>query len=324
MFRLKAQNKGIDLSVELDSEMEFFARFDISKVKQVLINLLDNSLKFTDQGFVKLQAQKISGPILQQPFFSAREPQALIQFQVIDTGYGIAEEDLKSLFEPFLQTESGQKSQQGTGLGLSICQTLVQLIGGSIEVNSTLHEGSCFSVNIPVEVEQKKSEQSHISGKIVKLKDGIQPPKILIIEDTWENRKVLSHLLQSVGYSIREAKDGQEGFDVWTQFEPDLILMDIQMPVWNGLKTTQMIRGQPHLKQPTIIALSASALDSQKTEALASGCDEFISKPFQEQPLLETIADYLNVNYSVEICPEDEPTSGIGDFEIVQDSFSRP
>ena len=97
-------------------------------------------------------------------------------------------------------------------------------------------------MNIPVEVEQKKSEQSHISGKIVKLKDGIHPPKILIIEDTWENRKVLSHLLQSVGYSIREAKDGQEGFEVWTQFEPDLILMDIQMPVWNGLKTTQMIQ----------------------------------------------------------------------------------
>ena len=111
MFRLKAQNKGIDLSVEIDSEVAFIARFDISKVKQVLINLLDNALKFTDQGFVKLQAQKISGPISQQPFFSTKKTQALIQFQVIDTGYGIAEEDLKSCL---LYTSPSPRDQRGS------------------------------------------------------------------------------------------------------------------------------------------------------------------------------------------------------------------
>ena len=323
MFRLKAQNKGLQLTVEIDSEVDIFAKIDISKVKQVLINLLDNALKFTDKGVVQLQVKRIAGPSSKLDLFSKNAATALIQFQVSDTGYGISQDDLKSLFEPFLQTESGQKSKQGTGLGLSICKTLMHLIGGTIEVRSTLHQGSCFYFDIPVEIEQKKSPRSIISGKIVRLKDGVKPPKILIVEDTWENRKVLSHLLQSVGYSIREAKDGQEGFEVWTQFEPDLILMDIQMPVWNGLKTTQMIRGQAHLKQPTIIALSASALNSQRIEAIEAGCDAFISKPFQEHYLLESIAEYLDVTYAVELYPDENPAKAMEDAQLEPHCFEK-
>ena len=194
-------------------------------------------------------------------------------------------------------------------------------MGGSITVKSKLHQGSCFYFNIPVEIEQNNIRKNNISGKIVRLEDGVRPPKILIVEDTWENRKVLSHLLESVGYSIREAKDGQEGFDVWTQFEPDLILMDIQMPVWNGLKTTQMIRGQTHLKQPIIIALSASTLDNHRSDALVAGCDEFIGKPFQEQPLLEAIARHLNVNYTIEMFSEPPQIQDSTPTQIQPDSL---
>ena len=282
MLRLKAQAKNIDLIIRYSDRVPQYIQTDEQKLRQVLINLLANAVKFTFQGEVRLTINHN----LQKPH--------QLNFEVRDTGSGIAPEELDTLFIPFVQTQTGRQSQSGTGLGLSICQEYVELMGGKIEVESQVDCGSSFSFTIPIQI-GKPTIPVLESRRVIGLQPGQIAPKILVAEDRWENRQFLVRLLEMIGFEVKEAVDGSEAIAIWSDWSPDLILMDLQMPVLDGYEATQHIKRSD--KSVAIIAITASQFKEQKRFTLSSGCDDLINIPFKEEDLWAKIALYLNIEY---------------------------
>ncbi|WP_193199104.1 hybrid sensor histidine kinase/response regulator [Nostoc sp. MG11] len=299
MLRLKAESKGLQLIFERTPEVPQYVLTDESKLRQVLINLLGNAIKFTEEGGVILRVG-----IKQEKVETRQNSQSsscLLHFEIEDTGPGIAPDELEKLFKPFIQTETGRKSQQGTGLGLTISQQFVRLMGGNIAVSSTLDQGTIFAFDIkisPAEVAKVKTRQ--LKRRVIGLEPNQPKYRILVVEDKWENRLLLVKMLTSLGFEVREAENGQEGVNLWETWEPHLIWMDMRMPVMNGYEATKQIK--THLKgQATIIiALTASAFDEERSVILSTGCNDFVRKPFREEVILNKMAQYLGVRYIYE------------------------
>ncbi|MBR8826563.1 MAG: response regulator [Gomphosphaeria aponina SAG 52.96 = DSM 107014] len=288
MFQLKAESKGLQLIFELDPQIPQYIKTDESKLRQVLINLLSNGIKFTETGGVSLRVSK--------------SKENIILCEVNDTGAGIAADELDKLFQAFVQTETGIKSGQGTGLGLPISQKFVQLMGGEITVTSKLGEGSTFSFEITISVVKESEIQTSVMPKKV---IGIAPNqptyRILVVEDKPDNRLLLVKLLTAVGFTeVKAAENGQEGIEIWESWEPHLILMDMRMPVMNGYEATKKIKATLKGQATVIIALTASAFEEQRSMVLSAGCDDFIRKPFQEEELLTKIGKCLSLEYIYE------------------------
>jgi CheY-like chemotaxis protein len=224
-----------------------------------------------------------------------------ISFEVSDTGSGIAQEEIDSLFEPFTQTATGRKSQQGTGLGLPISRSFVQLMGGDITVSSTVGQGATFKFDVLL----KKARVTDIqvqqpSQRVIGLAPEQGEYRLLVVEDTRVSRLLLVKLLTSVGFQVREASNGEEAIALWQSWEPHLILMDMQMPVMDGYEATQQIKSHVQGQATVIIALTASAFEENRSHILSIGCDDFIRKPFREEVLFSKIADHLGVCYVYE------------------------
>ncbi|BAQ65453.1 GAF domain-containing hybrid sensor histidine kinase/response regulator [Geminocystis sp. NIES-3709] len=291
IFQLKAEKKKLKLNIIYEKNIPRYVRLDSSKLKQILINLLNNALNFTKVGEVNLIVKSIN-------FNNNNDDKVLLYFEVKDTGIGIHPSDLELIFEPFEQTLAGINLQQGTGLGLSISKSFVELMGGNLKVKSKINKGSSFYFQLPINVIQNNQSQNNfVTSSIINLKLPNISIKILIVEDIEANRQLLSDLLISIGFQVYIAKNGQEGFDLWQKYSPELILMDLQMPILNGIETTKKIRSYNELLQPIIIAISASAFEKDIQEAIASGCNDFISKPFRENILLEKISYHLKLEY---------------------------
>ncbi len=299
MLGLKAASKGLNLIFDYES-IPSHIYTDAPKLRQVLINLLGNAIKFTEQGKVKLKVSLVPD-----------SPPITLNFQVQDTGCGIASEELATLFEPFVQTQSGQKSQQGTGLGLTISQRFVQLMGGNIQVESKLGKGTKVQFAIQVqEAEALKVQevQSQSSQQVVGLEANQPSYRLLVAEDTTVSRQLLMHLLKSVGFEVKGAANGQEALQIWDSWQPHLIWMDMRMPVIDGYEATKKIRAQQQAQLKSeqspiitkIIALTASAFDEERERVLAVGCDDFVSKPFQEESIFSKMALHLGVRYIYE------------------------
>ena len=290
MLRLKAENKGLKLFFIQDKNIPRYIKTDESKLRQILINLLSNAIKFTSQGMVKLQVKILD-----------RNSKATnLLFEVIDTGMGIAATEIKFLFEPFVQTESGIKSQQGTGLGLAISRKFAQLMGGNITVTSELGQGSTFRVTLPVQSVAEVPIKLRETRRVIGLARDQPTYRILIVEDRWENRLLLRNLLEPLRFEVREAENGQEGIAIWQEWHPHLILMDRQMPIMNGIDATKYIKAHSLTSETVIIALTANVFMKQRSEIVAAGCDDFITKPFKEEILFEKIAQHLSVIYLYE------------------------
>ncbi|MBE9118199.1 PAS domain S-box protein [Lusitaniella coriacea LEGE 07157] len=313
LFQLKAKSKGLQLILERDRAVPQFVRTDENKLRQVLINLLGNGIKFTQTGGVTLQLSVIS----QQSSVSKEpgEPEnsaVILHFAVEDTGVGIATEELERLFDPFVQTESGRKSQQGTGLGLSISRKFVQLMGGELAARSKLGEGSAFEFEIPVAIARKAEIPPQTQTQRVRCLAPNQPQyRVLVVEDIVENRLLLSQILQSVGFEVIEAKNGLDAIAQWQTHSPHLIWMDLRMPVLNGIKATQRIRERERQNStpPTkIIAITASAMEEERAALLAAGCDDFVRKPVKESLILEKMKQHLNLRYLYDSEPSPEKT----------------
>ena len=298
MLRLKAEEKGLELFFTQDKNIPRYIRTDESKLRQILINLLSNAIKFTTVGIVELQVKILDSVTTKSTDDDVRVTNLL--FNVIDTGMGIAETEIPSLFESFVQTESGIKSQQGTGLGLAISRKFAQLMGGNITVTSEVNQGSTFSVTLPVESVSEMAVKLRETRKVIGLAPDQPSYRILIVEDRWENRLLLRNLLDTLGFKIREADNGQKGISVWQEWHPHLIFMDLQMPIMNGLTATQHIKAHDLNSETVIIALTANVFTKQRSEILAAGCDDFITKPFKEEIIFEKIAQYLAVTYLYE------------------------
>jgi CheY-like chemotaxis protein len=236
---------------------------------------------------------------------------------VTDTGFGIPEHELESIFEPFVQSRTQTSHLEGTGLGLSISRQFARLMGGDLWAESHYGQGSQFFLEVPIEIETPLHlSHPEPSSRPIALAPE-QHYRILVVEDNWENRHFLVQLLQLFGFEVEIAEDGEQAITIWQRWQPHLIWMDLLMPVMDGLTATQVIRqkiadqqqiaataatsestpnGTPFVI-PKIIALTASAFDSDRTKALAAGCDSFVCKPLSESVILETLKQVLKVEY---------------------------
>lgn len=291
MLELQATSKQLDLNFKIDDNIPTYIYADESKLRQSLINLLGNAIKFTVQGMVNLRVKlgKVNHDLLQ------------IWFEIQDTGPGIDPQEMNLLFEPFSQTKTGRESQQGTGLGLSITQQFINLMEGEIEVSSQLGKGTIFRFDIQAkkaETVTRKGETSQ--GRVIALAENQPQYRILVVDDNWTNRKLVVKLLNPLGFQIREAENGQEAIAIWEQWEPHLIFMDMRMPVMDGYEATQVIKRHLKGQATVIIALTASALQQEKSIILSAGCDDFVRKPFRVEQLLKTIVKHLGVRFIYE------------------------
>lgn len=309
MFRFKAEAKSLQLIFERSLDLPVYVHTDESKLRQILINLLGNALKFTQEGGVTLRVRTKTPnphclvPHSQLPFIPTKNPEfpTYLHFEIEDTGLGIAPHDFEKLFKPFMQTESGQKSQQGTGLGLTISQQFVRLMGGDITVKSTLGQGTIFSFEIqisPAEIAEVQTKQ--LKRRAIGLETNQPKYRILVIEDKRENRLLLVKMLSSLGFEVRAAENGLEGVSLWKSWEPHLIWMDMRMPEMDGYEATRQIRATLKGEATVIIALTASAFEEERSLILSTGCNDFVRKPFREEVILDKIAKYLGVRYVYE------------------------
>ena len=289
LFQLKADDKGLQLFFERDTHVPQYVRIDKLKLRQVLINLLDNAIKYTQKGIVTLRVGGELGKY-QQP--------TTIHFEVEDTGAGIAPEELDKLFEPFVQTQSGMEAQEGTGLGLPISQNFVQLMGGELTVSSKVGHGTAFKFEIPVRIiDAQEVQNQEPQSRDIALEPNQPRYRVLVVDDKATNRRLLVKLLEPLGFEIEEASNGQEAVAIWERWEPHLIWMDMRMPVMDGYEATKQIKSQLKGQATVIIAITASILEEERAVVLSVGCDDFVRKPLRESVIFEKIAEHLGVRY---------------------------
>jgi len=290
MLRLRVEEKGLALLVEVDRGVPKELRGDPAKLRQVVLNLLGNAIKFTDVGSVRVRAE------LRGEF-----PQHRLWVEVEDTGRGISVDELPRLFRPFEQTKSGRVSQDGTGLGLTISQHFVRMMSGEIEVRSEPGVGSSFSFEVEVAVGPKAAEIGASSvpsaQRIVGLAPGQPRWRLLVVEDRWQNREILRSFLEPVGFDLREAVNGEEAVAIAEEWAPHLIWMDIRMPVMDGVEATRRIKLLPGGAAMVVIAVSANVFEGDRSRMEAVGCADFVAKPFRAQVLFELLTRYLGCTY---------------------------
>ncbi|AFY83054.1 PAS domain S-box protein [Oscillatoria acuminata] len=296
MLQFKAHEKNLLLSTEVTPNVPLYIRADQAKLRQVLINILGNAIKFTQRGAITLRVHRGSGEF---EWGNHRDYSTeFLQFEVEDTGPGIAPEEMNLIFESFGQTETGRKSGQGTGLGLPISRQFVRMMGGEIQVNSVVGVGSTFIFVIQVEeVDPSEVPQTQSKGMVIGLAPDQPTKRILVVDDMLESRLLLVKLLGSIGFEVREAENGQEAIATSLQWQPDLILMDIRMPIMDGYEATKQIKAIVGSHKPAILALTASVFEEDRSAVFAAGCDDFLRKPLEKDELLEKIGHHLNTGY---------------------------
>ncbi|MBD0335562.1 MAG: response regulator [Cyanobacteria bacterium Co-bin13] len=300
MFRLRAESKGLQLVFERTPEVPQYVRADEGKLRQVLINLLGNALKFTQQGRIVL---RVSPGATSEGVSEPADPTRVsLQFEVEDSGSGIPPADLETIFDAFIQSRNIDQSKGGTGLGLAISRQFIQLMGGDIQVKSQLGQGTCFQFCIQVGLAQQPEEQGLPARKVVALLPHQPHYRILVVDDHPDNRRVISSLLRQVGFEVREAVDGEGAIALTTAWSPHFIWMDMRMPVLDGYEATRQIKAMPD--PPVIVALTASVFEDKREAVMAAGCDAFVRKPFYEHDIFDKLAEYLGVEY----CYEDSPS----------------
>jgi PAS domain S-box-containing protein len=291
MFRQRAEAKALNFEMLVDGESVPYVVADEGKIRQVLINLLGNAIKFTRSGRIGLHAT------VEQ----RGDDRLWLVARVEDTGSGISDEDHKILFEPFTRAKGTLNTQEGTGLGLAITRSYAALMGGDVRFTSSLGVGSLFHFEIPMgRVAAGVAVRRSALRRVVGIRRGTKAPGILVVDDQFENRDWLTKLLTSIGFSIQCADNGETAIRNWEQWSPRLILMDLHMPVMNGLEATRRIKADPRGKETAIVVLTASVLDDDRRTVFESGADEFLAKPCREDELLEKIRTILNIDYDYE------------------------
>lgn len=281
MMSVRAKAKGLPFILERGPSLPRYVRADERKLKQVLINLAGNAVKFTQQGEITLKAK-------------ADNSGRILRFEVEDTGPGIDTKAISALFESFVQ---GNHDQEGAGLGLFISRKLVEFMGGQIAVQSEMNQGSVFSFYIPCESVTAAEIAPPKAHRVASLAPGQTPPRILVTEDKPENRLLMTKTLRSKGFEVVEAVTGIEAVQLFELHQPDLVLMDMRMPVMDGYEAIKRIRSTEQGKTTPIIAVTASAFEEDRQKILALGADDFIRKPVQDVELFEKIRLLLGIAY---------------------------
>jgi signal transduction histidine kinase/DNA-binding NarL/FixJ family response regulator len=285
LFSLAARDKGLFLHVECAPDLPRTIHADAGKLRQVLINLLGNAFKFTQEGGVALRlgcAETAGG--------------VRLSCAVTDTGPGIAADELGRLGKAFVQAQAGRDAREGTGLGLAISSSFVQLMGGELTMTSVLGKGTTAIFHIPFKP-AVATDLPAAPAHPVRLAPGQPIRRVLAVDDLAEGRQLLTRLLTPLGFEVREAANGREALELWESWKPDLIFMDMRMPVMDGREATRRIRALARGADTAIIALTASSLESERQEILADGCDDFLPKPFQEDVLFDMLHRHLGVEF---------------------------
>jgi len=292
MMQERAEKKGLELFLDQASSFPRFIIGDATKIRQILVNLVSNAIKNTNQGHVSLRLTTTS---------NNHSAYVSLNFEVEDTGIGISAKELPLIFSAFVQA-GNQASQNGTGLGLAISHQYIDLMQGTISVTSELGKGSLFKLGLPVQKVDEKmipSLNSESSNRIIGLTpDSLKKQyRILIVEDQFENRLLLQRLLENVGYQVQHAVNGQEGVEKFSLWKPDFIWMDRRMPVMGGIEAIQKIRAHPDGDKVKIVAVTASVFDQERQILLESGASEIVNKPYTHDEIFSCMAKYLDVKY---------------------------
>ena len=307
IMRIRANQKGIELIYQADPNLPYGIIADEKRLRQVLINLLGNAVKFTDTGKVVFQVKNCQEQSSQSVELSANKIETTpesnshlsktIEFKIQDTGVGIPKEKIETIFAPFEQVGERMKKSEGTGLGLAISSQIVNLMGSKIKVESQLGVGSTFSfaTKFPLSCDWVQSV-SNLEGKQILGYKGGQKT-ILVIDDRWENRSVLINLLQPIGFIIVEAENGSEGLAKIAQLKPDLTITDLYMPVMDGFEMLKQMRTSDELKDLRVIISSASVSNIDRQYSLDVGGDDFLPKPVNAQELFKVIETHLEIEW---------------------------
>jgi signal transduction histidine kinase/DNA-binding response OmpR family regulator len=287
MMRIRAEAKSLRLQVDQASQFPRYIVGDEARLRQILINLLGNAIKFTRQGEVTL-------------YLGTRNNEsAHLHIEVTDSGTGITPDEQKRIFEPFVQLGERGDSK-GTGLGLTITRQFVQMMGGNIGLDSAPGKGSLFRIDLPL-VAARESDILKIESTQVRHVTGLAPGqpdyRILIVEDQFENRLLLAKLMESAGFETRTAEDGAQGVELFLSWHPHFIWMDRRMPGMDGVEATRRIRELPDGKQVKIVAVTASAFAEQRKEMLAAGMDDYVRKPYRVAEIYDCLAKHLGVKF---------------------------
>jgi len=287
LMRLRAQEKGLTLVLDQSSQFPRHIKGDEARLRQILVNLVGNAVKFTDRGGVTIRLGV------------ENNAHQYLTIEVEDTGPGIASEDQPRLFEPFVQLGE-ELPGSGTGLGLSITRQFVQLMGGRIAVTSTPGQGACFKAQLPLEATGEGSRQiinQMARGEVIGLAPGQPPLRILIAEDQRDNQLLLAHLMNRIGLETKIAEDGAQCVEWFKSWHPDLIWMDRRMPVMDGVEATRRIRALPGGDRVKIVAVTASVFKEQQPEILAAQMDGLVGKPYRFNEIYDALAQQLNIAY---------------------------
>jgi signal transduction histidine kinase/DNA-binding response OmpR family regulator len=301
--RVRSDQKNLEFIYQPDSNLPEGIEADEKRLRQVLINLLGNAIKFTDQGSITLKVEVIAPT-------KAEELSSRLKFQIKDTGVGIAENQISRLFREFEQVGDQKRQAEGTGLGLAISQKIVQLMRGEIQVESQLGVGSNFFFEVTLPIATNWAKQNSISqGRTIVGYEG-SPKHILIVDDRWENRSVLTNLLEPLGFSFTEAENGQEGLEKAREKLPDLIITDLAMPVMDGFTFMNQLRNDPALKNLLVIVSSASVAQIDQQMSLEAGGNDFLTKPVEAEELFTLVAKHLELTWKYdETTPEANPAT---------------
>ena len=293
MFRGKAEERHIHLEFLIDENVPQYIYADGKKIRQVIINMVGNAIKFTSKGWVKARVKKCSD--------DSRSSKSTISIEVKDTGCGISKDEIDSVFEVFEQTSSGIELG-GTGLGMPISLGYAKLMGGGITVESEPGGGSTFNFTFKAELlssvikKTLRSESRHVIG----ISSERPKPKILIVDDVASNRSVLRVLLENSGFLINEASNGHDALSVISEWMPDAIFMDRYMPSLDGIETSRIIKTSEKCRNIPILMLSASSIEENRDEAIQAGVDVFLRKPFVEDEVFENLKKLLGIDYFYE------------------------
>lgn len=300
--RIRAEQKEIAFHYEPDAQLPTGILADEKRLRQVLINLIGNAIKFTDKGSVSLRVEVLA-PLEQLGVLEELDG-CKIRFTVADTGVGIAPEDLEKLFKAFEQVGEKNRQAEGTGLGLAISKQIVELMGGQIQVKSQLGSGSDFFFEVALPRLSNWSQQQTRSVADIIGYEG-EKRHVLVVDDRWENRAVLLNLLEPLGFIITEAANGEEGLAKMRQARPDIVITDLAMPVMDGFEMLKQLRADDNLKSLKVIVSSASVAQLDQQMSLDAGGDDFLSKPVQVSDLFSRLEKYLELTWQEEASVEE-------------------
>ena len=310
MCRIRAEQKGVAFEFLPEPGLPEGIVADEKRLRQVLLNLLGNAIKFTEHG-------KVSFVVKSQQIDSDNTVAELrrFRFQITDTGVGITPEQIKTIFNPFEQVGDIKKQGEGTGLGLAITQKIVSLMNGELGVDSNSGQGSTFWVDVELKEGKNWVEAAHhqAQGKIVGYEG--DRLRILVVDDGWENRSILVHLLKPLGFEVIEAENGKEGLALAAQQYPDLVITDLAMPIMDGLEFLRRLRQLPDLANTVALVSSASVSLASQYKSSRAGGDDFIPKPVQANELFAAMKKHLKLNWIYEDSEPEVDHSSSGDEE---------